>query len=131
MVIWSDDNIFAPGAYPIEALEEQVNLADFGIALAEPDDIIRSRDRKAAVPRDNVIFELGFFMSRLGRHRSLLLVPEAKEVKLPSDFKGLIPITHTSSSKPKDLSVALGPSIDRIASIIADMGVRASLSQVK
>jgi len=131
IVIWSDEKIFPPGAYPIEALEEQVNQADFGIALAEPDDLIRSRDRKAAVPRDNVIFELGFFMSRLGRHRSLLLVPRAIDVKLPSDFKGLIPITYEKAPKSKDLSVALGPTIDKIAGIVADMGVSSSLTDVK
>jgi predicted nucleotide-binding protein len=130
VVIWSDDKIFAPGAYPIEALEEQVNLADFGIALAEPDDLVVSRDRKASTPRDNVIFELGFFMSRLGRHRTLLLVPRSQDVKLPSDFKGLTPIAYDTGAQ-KDLPIALGPTIDKIGSLIADLGVRASLTQVK
>ena len=63
--IWSDEQIFPAGSYPIEALERAVDDADFGIAIAQPDDLIRSRHRQAAVPRDNVIFELGFFLSVL------------------------------------------------------------------
>jgi CRP/FNR family cyclic AMP-dependent transcriptional regulator len=131
VAIWSDDKIFAPGAYPIEALEEQVNQADFGIALAEPDDLVLSRDRQSATPRDNVVFELGFFMSRLGRHRTLLLVPKAEEVKLPSDFKGLTPLPYNRAATPKDLPIAMGPVIDRISAVITDMGVRNSLVQAK
>jgi predicted nucleotide-binding protein/proteasome lid subunit RPN8/RPN11 len=130
VVIWSDDKIFPPGAYPIEALEEQVNASDFGVALAEPDDLVTSRDRKSATPRDNVIFELGFFMSRLGRHRTILLVPRLQEIKLPSDFKGLIPIAYEKGASGHD-SVALGPTIDKINGLIADLGVRASLTEVK
>lgn len=131
VVIWSDDMIFPAGGYPIEALEEQVNLADFGIALAEPDDLMLSRDRQSAVPRDNVIFELGFFMSRLGRHRTLLLIPKRTEVKLPSDFKGLTPLPYATADKPADRAIALGPVIDRIAAVVADLGVRASLIEAK
>jgi predicted nucleotide-binding protein len=126
--IWSDEKVFPPGTYAIEDLEYQVNEADFGIALAEPDDLVRSRERKSAAPRDNVIFELGFFMSRLGRRRTLLLIPRDENIKLPSDFKGLTPITYERPASPKDLPTALGPTIDRICGVVADQGVRASLA---
>jgi predicted nucleotide-binding protein len=117
VVIWSDEKIFPPGGYPIEALEEQVTRSDFGIALAEPDDLVLSRDRLSTTPRDNVIFELGFFMARLGRHRTLLLTPRRETVKLPSDFKGLTPLPYNVGDDRKDLSTALGPTIDRITTI--------------
>lgn len=95
-LIWSDEDIFPPGSYPLEVLENEVNQADFGVAIAHPDDIVRSRRTESAAPRDNVIFELGFFMSRLGRKRTILLVPQMDaELKLPSDFKGLVPIMYT------------------------------------
>ncbi|WP_029416499.1 TIR domain-containing protein [Brevundimonas bacteroides] len=131
VVIWSDDMIFAPGAYPLEALEEQVGLADFGVALAEPDDLVLSRDRLSATPRDNVIFELGFFMSRLGRHRTLLLVPQAEDVRLPSDFKGLTPLPYRTAETPRDRAVALGPVIDKISAVIAEKKVRSSMKEAK
>lgn len=94
-LIWSDEDMFPPGSYPLEVLEREVDLADFGVAIAHPDDIVRSRRNESAAPRDNVIFELGFFMSRLGRKRTFLLVPQADaELKLPSDFKGMTPISY-------------------------------------
>jgi predicted nucleotide-binding protein len=94
-LIWSDEDMFPPGSYPLEVLEREVDLADFGVAIAYPDDIVRSRRNESAAPRDNVIFELGFFMSRLGRKRTFLLVPQIDaDLKLPSDFKGVTPIIY-------------------------------------
>lgn len=129
--IWSDEDIFAPGGYPIEALESQVAHSDFGIALAEPDDLVLSRDRLSTTPRDNVIFELGFFMARLGRFRTLLLTPRREEVKLPSDFKGLTPIAYSVGEADQSLASALGPTIDRIATVVENLGVRASLVEAQ
>lgn len=125
--IWSDEQIFPAGGYPIEALERAVDDADFGIAIAQPDDLIRSRHRQAAVPRDNVIFELGFFLSRLGRKRTLLLVPRGENVQLPSDFKGLTPLNYKVASEHEKLSIALGPTIYRIKEILKEHGVRKDL----
>ena len=125
--IWSDEQIFPAGSYPIEALERAVDDADFGIAIAQPDDLIRSRDRQGAVPRDNVIFELGFFLSRLGRKRTLLLAPRGPNVQLPSDFKGLTPLNYKVASEHEKLSTALGPTIYRIKEILKEHGVRKDL----
>lgn len=122
--IWSDDHIFSPGGYPIEALEKAVNEADFGIAIAQPDDLVRSRDRQSMAPRDNVIFELGFFLSRLGRNRTILLVPRGEDVKLPSDFKGLTPLTYKIAGPDEKLPTALGPTIYRIKQLLKEHGVR-------
>lgn len=94
-LLWSDEDMFPPGSYPLEVLEHEVDLADFGVAIAHPDDIVRSRRSQSPAPRDNVIFELGFFMSRLGRKRTFLLVPQMDaDLKLPSDFKGMTPIMY-------------------------------------
>lgn len=53
--IWSDEDLFPPGSYPLEVLEYEVDKADFGVAIAHPDDIVRSRRNESAAPRDNVI----------------------------------------------------------------------------
>lgn len=126
-VIWSDDNIFPPGGYPLEALEAEVTRADFGVAIAQPDDLVRSRDRSSVAPRDNVIFELGYFMSKLGRYRTLLLVPEmpsAESIKLPSDFKGLTPITYKPLVPGQRPTVTLQPTIYDLKMLVRDLGPR-------
>jgi len=129
--MWSDDHIFPPGGYPIEAPERGVNESDLGIAIAQPDDLVRSRDRTQSTPRDNVIFELGFFMSRLGRARTLLPVPRGEDVKLPSDFKGLTPLVYAQPKPNDEPSTALGPGHYPIKRRLRDLGVLRTIRVTK
>lgn len=71
----------------------KVKSSDFVIAIARLDDIIQTKDKELPTVRDNVIFELGLFMSVLGRDRTFLVVLRNDNVVLPSDFKGLTPLT--------------------------------------
>lgn len=119
VVIWTD-GVFRASHYPVESLEKELDQSDFAIAIAQPDDIVQSRGGSSASPRDNVIFELGFFMGRLGRHRSLLLEPRGEEVKLPSDLSGITTIAYRHD--PHNWASALGPACNRIRSIIRDLG---------
>ncbi len=69
----------------------QVN---FAVALLSPDDLGRLRgapaDRERPRPRQNVVFELGFFLGKLGRHRVMALVRSTPEMDLPSDYAGVL-----------------------------------------
>jgi CRP/FNR family transcriptional regulator, cyclic AMP receptor protein len=58
--IWNDGVFFA-GGYPLEALEKAVSESDFAVAIAQPDDVVRSRKKMQPTLRDNVLFELGLF----------------------------------------------------------------------
>jgi CRP/FNR family transcriptional regulator, cyclic AMP receptor protein len=119
VVIWTD-GVFRASQYPVESLERELDQSDFAIAIAQPDDLTESREQTKPTPRDNVIFELGFFMGRLGRHRSLLLEPRGEEVKLPSDLTGIAAIAYKYD--PKHLAAAMGPACNRIRDIINDLG---------
>lgn len=81
--------VFRTSSYPMDDLEAELSRADFAVAIAQDDDMSTSRSTRTRVPRDNVIFELGLFMGRLGRKRTVLMVPKGTDVKLPSDLKGL------------------------------------------
>lgn len=49
--------------------------SDFALAIAQPDDVVRSRKKMQPTLRDNVLFELGLFMGKLTRHRAILIHP--------------------------------------------------------
>ena len=91
--LWTDD-VFRVANYTLEDLEREVDLSDFAVAIAHPDDHTNSRGKKWPAPRDNVVFELGLFMGRLGRSRAILMEPRDEGVKLPSDLAGIKTITY-------------------------------------
>lgn len=120
VVLWTDD-VFRAANYPIESLEAQLDVADFAIAIAQPDDLTTVRGKEVAAPRDNVIFELGFFMGRLGRDRALLMEPRGEAVKLPTDLSGITTISY--KYKPgKDMASALAPACNRLRDIFNELG---------
>lgn len=119
--IWTEGT-FRASQYTLESLEEQLDKSDFAIAIAQPDDEITSRGLSQATPRDNVIFELGMFVGRLGRMRSILLEPRGDEVHLPSDLKGLTTITYKPASG-KD-PARLGPACNELRKIFNEYGPR-------
>jgi CRP/FNR family transcriptional regulator, cyclic AMP receptor protein len=120
--VW-DDGVFFAGGYPLEALEAEVAQADFAVAIAEADDIIDSRGVRAPTVRDNVLFELGLFMGKLTRHRTILVHPKIKDLKLPSDLQGLtlIPYEHGDVSTVK---ARLDPICEKLRELIKLRGVR-------
>jgi predicted nucleotide-binding protein len=119
VVVWTD-GVFRASQYPVESLEQQLDQSDFAIAIAQPDDLSEVRDQVRPTPRDNVIFELGFFMGRLGRHRSLLLEPRGEEVKLPSDLTGITAVGYRYD--PKNVAAAMGPACNRLRDVITELG---------
>ncbi len=120
--LWTD-GVFRASNYAIESLEQAVDDSDFAIAIAQPDDLTNTRGLVKPTPRDNVIFELGFFIGRLGRKRTFLLEPRGEEVKLPTDLAGLTTIGYRYG-EPKDLPSLLGPACNRMRKIIIDLGPR-------
>lgn len=122
VVLWSD-GVFTASSYAMEILEKAVDASDFGIVIAQPDDLLSIRGVARSVPRDNVIFEIGFFMGRLGRKRTLLLEPLGENVKLPTDLSGLMTINY-QHGKPEELPSSFYPLCDQIRKIINDLGPR-------
>ena len=76
----------------IEKLEELAKSASFAIVLLTPDDFGALKDRidgtRNPRARQNVVFELGYFIGRLGRER---VCPIYKgEIESPSDIDGIV-----------------------------------------
>ncbi len=66
------------------------------------------------VPRDNVIFESGMFMGKLGRRRTFLVCDVDDKIKLPSDLKGLTCVTYSHEKFEEDAEKGLESAIQTI-----------------
>ncbi len=86
--VWTQGNVFEPGKFTLESLEEQSRCSDFAVMVFSPDDLIFCRGKRQAGPRDNVIFELGLFMGATDRKRAFVVTPRGKKLKIPSDLLG-------------------------------------------
>jgi predicted nucleotide-binding protein len=121
VVVWTN-GVFRASQYPLESLENQLDQSDFAIAIAQPDDMTIIRGKTENTPRDNVLFELGLFMGRLGRHRTLLMEPRDEDAKLPSDLKGITTILYKTETDHSLLPSALGPACNHIRNHIQNLG---------
>ena len=118
--LWTND-VFKVASYALESLETEVDNSDFAIAIAHTDDVTLFRDQEWPAPRDNVIFELGLFMGRLGRKRAILMEPREKKVKLPSDLSGITSIPY-SYEPGKDAAALMAPACNALRSHIVEWG---------
>jgi|SRR5579871_820395 len=110
---------FDPGDSTLETLMKALDEFDFAIMVLNPNDLLRTRGRKYGSPRDNVLFELGLFMGRIGRHRTFILHEEGADLKLPTDLNGITRVTYRKRDRLAD---ALSPACSLIAGVIKNQG---------
>ncbi|MGR3507161.1 MAG: TIR domain-containing protein [Paracoccaceae bacterium] len=120
VVIWTD-GVFKVASYTLQSLEDEVDKSDFAIAIAHADDLTTVRGSDWPTPRDNVVFELGLFMGRLGRARAILMEPREEKVRLPSDLAGVTTIPYRFK-KGGDAAASLGPACNRLRDHINSLG---------
>lgn len=75
----------------IEKFEDYADVP-FAIVLFSPDDLGKAIDQKTLRPRprQNVVFELGFFIGRLGRDKVVVLHKVVENFEMLSDFHGVL-----------------------------------------
>ena len=78
----------------MEELERYSTTCSFAFVLMTPDDAASGNAEKLRRARQNVIFELGWFMARLGRENVLLL--SHGKIELPSDIGGILYLPFTT-----------------------------------
>lgn len=82
---WRRD--FQPGRSILEEIEEARRRCTIGIFLFTKDDELASSTTSGqAVPRDNVVFEAGYFVSSKGKGR--VLIVRETGAKMPADLGG-------------------------------------------
>lgn len=118
---WPTTGIFLPSGIPLEDLINQANEADFAVFAFGPDDKIVSRGSEHLGPRDNLVFELGLFIGRLGRNRAFMVQDADAQLKLPTDLNGVTPITYKKQDGAT-LDEAIGTVASELRSVIERLG---------
>ncbi len=81
----------------IEKFETFADKVSYAVVLLSPDDLgtsVKSKNAKYRA-RQNVIFELGFFVAKLGRDKVSALCKN--DIELPSDYHGVVYIAFDDS----------------------------------
>jgi Predicted nucleotide-binding protein containing TIR-like domain len=118
--LWTN-GICVLGEGTLESLVNALDKFDFAIMVLSPDDLLETRGQNFASPRDNVLFELGLFMGRLGRRRTIILNEEGALLKLPSDLNGITRATYVKREN-QPLSVVVSPACTKIITAIRSQG---------
>jgi len=122
VTLWYE-GFFKPGSTFIETLVNSLPRFDFAVLVLTPDDWVRSRDDESLSPRDNVVFELGLFMGRLGRLRTFMVHQAEEQTKIPSDLAGVTTAQYWWPRDDMNHEAAVGAACDSIRGIVHDLGV--------
>jgi hypothetical protein len=98
VIVWNE-GVFGLSEGSLESLVAALDRFDFAVLVITPDDLLASHDTVIQAPRDNVMFEIGLFMGRLGRARlliSLAVIHVARAVAI----RAAIPASIIASRKP-------------------------------
>jgi len=99
---WYYFGSWAQGSSTLESLETRLRECDFAVLVLSDDDWTQSRaDQPKPAPRDNVVFELGLSMGRLGRDRAFFIFPSQRDFKLPSDLFGITALPYSIEDRTK------------------------------
>jgi hypothetical protein len=79
---------FRPGPTILEEIERVSKECSVGVFLFTKDDEFGEGTDSHAAPRDNVIWEAGYFIHAKGKHRVLIIREEG--AKMPADLGGVI-----------------------------------------
>jgi predicted nucleotide-binding protein len=96
----------------ITKFREESDGAGFAVVLMTPDDVGKAKDAPdvKSRARQNVVFELGFFIGKIGPERVAALV--RGNIELPSDFDGVVYI----SLDKEDWKTKLGAEVNYLPS---------------
>lgn len=121
VTVWKD-GIFTLGSSFLEALINSLDRFDFAIVVMTPDDLTISREVEQFSARDNVVFELGLFMGRLGRSRTFIVYNPDTGLRIPSDLAGITTATYRTRDDG-NLRAALGVPSTLIRTAMRDLGL--------
>jgi predicted nucleotide-binding protein len=118
--VWHQ-GVFGLSGTVLTGLSKVANESDFAILVLTPDDMVIVRGEESPSPRDNVLFELGFFIGALGLERTFCVHCRDDSIKIPSDLAGIEAATYSRRSDG-NLEAALGSASTRLKNAFKKLG---------
>jgi hypothetical protein len=120
VTVWSQ-GVFRLSSNTITDLLNTIDTTDYAIFVFSPDDIINIRNTQKNITRDNVIFEFGLFIGKLGKEKVFYLIPNDEDnLHLPTDLLGITPGKFYSKREDGNIVAALGPFCNQVRTAIKD-----------
>jgi hypothetical protein len=113
ITVWSQ-GVFSLSVTPLDSITEALNSSDFGIFVFSPDDETMMRGSVSDTVRDNVLFELGLFIGKLGKRRCFIVMPDNVELHIPTDLVGVTPAKYSGIRDKAEIAASLGPACHEI-----------------
>lgn len=104
--IWNH-SVFKLGKSNLESLVQATEDYDYAILILTPDDKVLKKESETFIPRDNILFELGLFIGKLGSENVFMLVPEEVNLSIPSDLDGIVYASYPSNRTDGNLQAAI------------------------
>jgi hypothetical protein len=104
--VWDEAPEFAFGESTLDGLIKVGSVYDFALLVFGPDDSSIIRGSEYPTVRDNVIFELGLLMGRIGRGRALWLSPRGSNAPHTlSDLDGIVHLVFNETDLNDDAAI--------------------------
>ncbi|MFN0097485.1 MAG: L-histidine N(alpha)-methyltransferase [Gemmatimonadaceae bacterium] len=117
--VWNEGAI-GPGSSIIDGLLNQVESADFALFIFADEFVARA----GSAPKlpDNVLFECGFFMGRLGPKRTFVVRDARSQFEMPDDLRGTVWLEFDGEGDVTELPKALRSACIALRSAITSLG---------
>ncbi|EPJ1367222.1 TIR domain-containing protein [Vibrio fluvialis] len=113
ITVWSQ-GVFSLSVTPLDSITKALNASDFGIFVFSPDDETKMRGTVNDTVRDNVLFELGLFIGKLGKRRCFIVMPDNVDLHIPTDLVGVTPAKYSGARDKSEIAASLGPACHEI-----------------
>lgn len=113
ITVWSQ-GVFNPSNYALEDLIEILERVDFGLFVFSADDVTILRGNEQKTVRDNVLFEMGLFIGKLGRKRVFCFKPNDTEIHIASDLLGLNILNYENNRNDNNLTAGTGSACNEV-----------------
>jgi predicted nucleotide-binding protein len=120
--VW-DQGVFDLSKTTIESLDKTLESMDFGVFVFSADDVTTMRDKESPTVRDNVLFELGLFIGKMGRNRVFFVIPDGTTIHIPTDLLGVTPGKYESGRGDGSFQAATGAVCNQMRTQIKSLGL--------